>query len=533
MQIEEEIRRLHDVEKIKLKVLRENTFIEQPQYLDLKKLFRISKYHDGGWEWHHLVRIVLEPQEIRHYMYDRLLSLLLKHRRTPDDYFILRTQEGVFQIPNPLADLNKLEILYKKYFEIYKNIVERIHFDHPTSQYVGPTIKGKIDWDKTIRISPTKFPSLFVSTIQQKEFETAENILLVLCSEWMYREANRLLYIKYDEPITDHQKNVLRSIIKKTKIILDNFPFESVLGASKRFWNLSNSDPRIKTLEKITQTRIKQKLIRNQNYEKLLEWIKDFRELDISRISAKTPSRHILDSLKNLDTVYEAWIFLEFVEFLAEKNILIDFQLGDHPKCQFEYEGIIVTFWYERGFKRGGPFAWAAEHYPDFTAMVGDEIIAIFDAKNYAKSSSISDTVNKMLSYMNNLDASFGGLIYPNHPENWNDLERDKKIERLTILLKESGLSDVEIRNTARRIAGLSWDDLPQEYKKYSLTPRAFDKLNQEKRIVRFHRNQTLCLLRMQPENTESARKWKSESLNEMFNAITSKISSEIPMAVK
>ena len=56
--------------------------------------------------------------------------------------------------------------------------------------------------------------------VQQKEFETAENILLILCSEWMYREANRLLYIKYDEPITDHQKNVLRSVIKKTKIIL-------------------------------------------------------------------------------------------------------------------------------------------------------------------------------------------------------------------------------------------------------------------------------------------------------------------------
>src|SRR6185312_5667620 len=414
MQIEEEIRRLHNVEKIKQKVLADNNFIEQPQYAEVKKAFRLSKY-EKKWEWHQLVRVVLESPEKRQYMYDRLLNLLLKHRHSHEDYFILKTEEGVFQIPNPLADLNKLEILYKKYFEIYKNITERIHFDYPKNEYVGSAIKGKINWDKTIRNSPTKFPILFTSSILQKEFETPENILLVLCAEWMYREANRLLNMQYAEPITDYQKNLLYSIIQKTKLILNNFPFSSVLNASKRFWNLSYNDPRIKSIEEIAQKRIKQKLVRNQSYAKLLEWIKDFRELGISRVTAKTPSRHILESLQNLDTVYEVWIFLEFVEFLYERGILINFQLCEKPRCQFEYDGVIVTFWYEREFNRGGPFAWAAKHKPDFTAMVGNEILAIFDAKNYAKSSSIpADTVNKMLAYMNNLDSSVGGLVYPN-----------------------------------------------------------------------------------------------------------------------
>jgi len=529
MQIEEEIHRLHRIEKIKQRVLAEDTFIEQPQYAEVKKAFRLSKYSENGWKWHQLVRVVLEPVENRQYMYDRLLNLLLKHRRSHEDYFVLKTQEGVFQIPNPLADLNKLEILYKKYFEIYKNITERIHFDYPKNEYVGSAIKGKINWDKTIRNSPTKFPILFTSSILQKEFETPENILLVLCAEWMYRETNRLLNIQYDEPITDYQKNLLYNIIQKTKLILNNFPFSSVLNASKRFWNLSYSDPRIKSIEETTQKRIKQKLVRNQNYGKLLEWVRDFRELGISRITAKTPSRHILESFENLDKVYEVWIFLEFVEFLYERGILINFQLGEKPNCEFEYNGIIATFWYERGFKRGGPFAWAAEHYPDFTAMAGDEILAIFDAKNYAKSSSTSDTVNKMLAYMNNLDSSVGGLIYPNHPENWDDIERDKKIEKLTEMLKTSNIPEQEIRGTAKHLSSLSWNDLPVEYKKTHLTPRAFDKIDQLQRVVRFHRDQSLYLLRMQPENTELAIKWKNESLNAMFNVIVSKI----PLMIK
>lgn len=62
----------------------------------------------------------------------------------------------------------------------------------------------------------------------------------------------------------------------------------------------------------------------------------------------------------------------------------------------------------------------------DFTAMVDDEILAIFDAKNYSKGSShsVTDSKNKMLAYMNNLDTSYGALIYPNHPENWDDFKR-------------------------------------------------------------------------------------------------------------
>ena len=150
------------------------------------------------------------------------MTLLLKHKRSYEDYFTLRTEDGVFQVPNPMADLNKLEILYQKYFEIYKNIKNQIHFDYPKNEHIGG-IRGKINWDKTIRINPTDFPMNFVTSISKKIFETPENILLVLCAEWMYRESNRLLQTEFEEPLTDYKKNLFKRNFRKIKTNFKSF----------------------------------------------------------------------------------------------------------------------------------------------------------------------------------------------------------------------------------------------------------------------------------------------------------------------
>lgn len=435
----------------------------------------------------------------------------------------------MYPIPNPLADLNRIEILFEKYFQIYRDIKNIIHFDYPKNEYVGPSIRGAINWDKTIRNSSTKFPMEFVSSIKQKEFQTPENILLILCAEWLFRESSRLLQIDFKEPLSDYKRNLLSEISQKTQMILQDFPFQSILNESKRFWSLSYSDPRIKELELKTKQRLNQRLVRNVNYAKLLEWIDDFRSLDISRVTDSTPTRHILDSLENVDTVYEAWIFLEFVEFLHEKELLINLKLGSHAYCQFEYHGMIVTFWYEKTFSSKEGHSWILEHRPDFTAMVNDEILAIFDAKNYSKASSgyISESQNKMLAYLNNLDANYGALIYPNYPKNWDDLTRDEKMQRLVLYItsKNSDSTNSEIKNEARKFVELSWSELPEEYQALE-PPIAFRKFEHpvSGKKARFHFEQTLSLIRMPPEQSEMAIQLKTESLQEIFKAIVSRI---------
>ena len=62
-----EIKRLNskDDENIKQSVLADDNFIKQPQYDYLYRAFKTSKFHENGWNWHQLVRIVLEPEENR------------------------------------------------------------------------------------------------------------------------------------------------------------------------------------------------------------------------------------------------------------------------------------------------------------------------------------------------------------------------------------------------------------------------------------------------------------------------------------
>ena len=529
--LEDKIRFLNDKEgaNIDLRILADDFFIEQPEYNELKKSFEESKYHRNRWKWHQLVRIVLESPEIRQYMYERLFNLILKHRRSYSDYFELKTENGTYYIPNPLADINRLEILFQQYLDIYQKIINHIHFNSMKNEYISHKIRGKINWYKTIQKSKTEVPLVFVTNLKVKDFASVENILLVLCSEWMYRESTRLLQIEFAEPLSDYNKNLLNVVSEKTKIILEQFPFHEVLNKSKKFWNLPFDDSRIRTLENEAWLRLNNGLIFNLDYKYLFLWIEKFRELNIPHISANTSTRHILESIENLDTVYEAWIFLEFVDYLFEKGILFNFQLNN-PNCQFLYKGKIVTFWYEKTFFKHSEYTWALQHSPDFSAMVDNEIIAVFDAKNYTKSAPISDTINKMLAYMTNLDTNFGALIFPYYPKNWDELNKSQRIEKIIVTFKMQYLSrEKELKNMAKSLSNLSWEQLDEELKDMLLPTDHIEKYEstQDKRIAKHHPNQTLCLLRFSPTILDSAISMKKKSLHTIFESIISRIKTD------
>jgi len=523
-----EIKRLHVEEKIDESVLGADFFLEQPQYEYLNNAFHNTKYrkYKKKWAWHQLVRIVLEPPEKREYLYNRLLNLLLEFRRT-EDYFIFKTEEGLYQIPDILSDLNKLKILYQKYFQIYQNILNRIHFDYPKEKKVG-RIQGRINWSETIRNSTTEFPIDFVTATSQKVFETSENILLILCARWMYTESNRLLKTNFKDPLTISNKKILYDIIQKTEFILKNFPFPGVIISSKSFWNIPyNSDnSELKKIELEAKERIKLGIIKNKNYEKLLSWIEEFRGLHIKNIGNTTPTKHILDSLKNIDTVYEAWIFMEFVSFLNNKNILDNFELGKNPKCEFTHNQKRVTFWFGKRFSREDGIVWAKPHEPDYVAMIEDDVLGVFDAKNYSEGEPVGGTHDKMLAYMNNLDTNFGALIYPHHPPNWDNLSEQKQIELINEILRIHfpSYTKQQKKKIRKETVQIPWDDLIDEYKQ--LIPRWSEIISQKQsgKNSKFHLDQTMAYLRMSPENTTFAINIKNQTLDYIFNTIVKTI---------
>ena len=81
--------------------------------------------------------------------------------------------------------------------------MNQIHFDYPEQKKTG-RIQGSIDWTETIRNNNMKFPTSFTSRVEDRLFETPENILLILCASWMNKESSRLLKINFKDPFEQY-----------------------------------------------------------------------------------------------------------------------------------------------------------------------------------------------------------------------------------------------------------------------------------------------------------------------------------------
>ena len=526
---------------VKQKNLREDAFLESPGMSYLLIAFNKSSFNKSGkWYWRQFVDMALEDPEKFENMHQRTISLLSDFGNNYEKYFILKTDSGFYHVPNLLSDLNKLKILYREYFEIYTNILNRLNFDNPNKEQIG-SINGKINWTKTIRQSHTKFPMTFVTSLSKSDFKTPENILLLVCAHWMNNETKKLFETNFiGEPLSKLSREILYDVFIKSKFVLDEFPFRSTLNVSKKYFNLMYNPPslEIKNLESDVKKRIEEGEITNKNYEKLLSWIEKFRNLNIKLIDNNTPTRSILNSIKNYDTVYEIWIFMEFVDYLNNKGVLKSFTLKESPKCEFYHGDDMITFWYNRDFPEDGGVVWAKRHTPDFIAMIDDDVIGVFDAKNYGPNEPRGDTQNVILAYMNNFNTSFGALIYPHFPKSWDMMtvkKRDKALEEPVAKKYPDEIGNK--KNTKRRkirddLKNLDFQKLPQEYQ--DVLPHGIEikKQVQTANQNNFHNSQTMASLRMPylniktstPEEIVSSIKIKNETMKYLYETIIKSI---------
>jgi hypothetical protein len=409
----EQINSLVTDKKIPHYVVMTEGFTELQEYRYLKDEFDKNKIK--GEKWHQIVRFALSDPKERKYMYNRLLELLLIYRRSYTDYFEIKTEPATTPLPDRLAYLNRLSLLHKEYFEIYRNIKNKIHFDYPSKKSIEVLIRGRVDWRCISRRFPTTMPINFDTLKWIREFHTPENILLILAAIWISRESKRLLKLRFTEPLNQKEVIMLNKIINNIRELQKSFPFIELLIGSRKYAHLSMDDKRVLQVESQSLYRIKHGLIKEpHDYSKLIKWIRKFRELNIRMVSASL-TNFPLDTLANLDVIYEAWIFFEIINVVAQKYGLISLQMKKKPYYfEFEFDNHRIKFIYEQKFELGGEYAWAMTSTPDFTAMVGEKIIAIFDAKNYGKDSEQkTDSKKTMLAYITNLDTNFGALFFP------------------------------------------------------------------------------------------------------------------------
>lgn len=401
--------------------------IEEPtryldEYREVWKLYHLSKWRKfkRTFKFSQLAREILQPREDeKKYMYERLWHLLLEYRNSPDDYFEIQTEDGTYSFPNPLSELNRLEMLYEKFVRIFTEIKNRIDFDFPTEEYSGSSIRGKINWQKTILKSRMNFPLEFYSKIQERAYETPENILLILCVEWMYKDAMRVLGLEFSEPLDDQQTSQIDEIIGKTKDILLTFPYSSVLNTSKRLWNLNyREDPKILELEKTVRKRLDAGTIGNKNYYELLDWIIEYKELYLDNVTDEITTSRPITSIEAQDYIFEAWIFFEMINFVErQKGIRCHLTFGTEDGktgmgrfFAFRIHGVDVTFHYEKVHTRP-----AGDQKPDFSVMVGEEIIFILDAKNFSrpKESIPKYAKDQIFAYVATLNCKKVSFIFP------------------------------------------------------------------------------------------------------------------------
>jgi hypothetical protein len=407
-----QIRKIKQETNLPNRIIASEGFIYQPKYLALKNEF--DKYRLDKEEWHQIVRFALSSEEEHRYMYERLLQLLLRHRSSYNSYFKLKTESATVPLPDRIAEISKLLSMYKEYFQIFKDIVHRIHFDYPLRKYKEYVVHGKINWHDTLRNNPIGFPIKFDISKWHKEFGIPENTLLLLGAIWLNNDAKRIIHIDFIEPLSDKEKSLLNYIISKTQNIVTFFPFADVLHSATRFSSLIPMDKRVLQLQQLAEYRISQGTVKFTSYKLLIEWIKRYKRLNIRMISPFT-SNYPLETLENIDTIYEAWIFFEFIDYFSNMGLLLEIQIDQQPYYfDFANGNHKFRFYYERRFLKGSEHAWAVESHPDFSVMKNNRIVAVFDAKNYGAFSTSGDATHKMLAYMTNLDCGFGGLFFPN-----------------------------------------------------------------------------------------------------------------------
>ena len=92
----EEVKRLHNKEKISKKILLaqdekgHSVFLEFPENENLKNAFNASSFKEQKHRWHHVVRLALDTKSERDHMHEKILELMRKHTRiSQEKYFQL------------------------------------------------------------------------------------------------------------------------------------------------------------------------------------------------------------------------------------------------------------------------------------------------------------------------------------------------------------------------------------------------------------------------------------------------------------
>ena len=142
----------------------------------------LQKYDSPKTGWKGYLRTIHFWHDVGvEHMNRRLLQLSLRYRPKRKQFFNFNEEIGPFTIPTRVDRLNKISLLAEELLlDIFPRIEGHLNFDTESESEQIRTIRGTVDWNRTILDSlrsGQKLPLQFSCIVTQERFDTPENSL--------------------------------------------------------------------------------------------------------------------------------------------------------------------------------------------------------------------------------------------------------------------------------------------------------------------------------------------------------------------
>lgn len=288
-----------------------------------------------------------------------------------------------------------------------------------------PPLRGQIDWPTSLARAwnerPDQPPTRFTTTVRSRSFATPENRLVVAVLH-SYAKALKRMRTQSpfaDAPLTAGEQRELVQLEDRVRRSLATTHFRALSHAAHTF----HIPTLIATVEKHMR--------RGKNaYRDLIGWWRRFEQLHL-RHGISPQTTRVLDDEAQLSLLYQLWIALELVGFLAEHHAL------DAPHIQTDQLRITFT-WQGRQFRLvydrqpTAHLAWegAPGERPDYFITRANPLVitdtqtnqtiwhepgVLLDAKCFTgqQPDRATGAIKRMLADLNLVDAMRGVLLLP------------------------------------------------------------------------------------------------------------------------
>jgi hypothetical protein len=350
----------------------------------------------------------------------RLLRLCLRYPAKDQEFFKIEDEIGTYTLPTRVDKLNKLSLLAKELvFDIFPSIENHLNFSSKLELYNLSDIRGTIDWNSTILTATSrgeKTPIQFVCHLNETKFDTPENFLAMACLLRLQKDIEILLYHKGDDELNYKETYLLGNLKNHVDKVVSKTILREIVTPLKNY-SLKLDGSAIKNLEAESKQRVRQGIVKQKSYQRLLDWLTKYRGYNI-RSLRENYANFPIDHEKAIDKMYELWIIFEILDYMVEKKqvkFLKTLYRNENAFAGFQLrlDNTVFNLIYQYRTK-----GWSQEESePDFVIQVEgrEEIPIIMDPKNWS-AEQVGDAYHKMLGYLLNLSkhhTEVGILFFP------------------------------------------------------------------------------------------------------------------------